>query len=114
MDMRVPGASLISCGWKPGGRVSLRRRTFLFRILRSALTDLKKRTRISMVDRSLGLQSSILRSGRRFFRCLCELRCLHPVTGQSSVSAKTRWKGGGASIPFSEEGSRTLDQTSHP
>lgn len=53
-----------------GGRLSTRRRTLRFRILRSALTDLRKRTRISMVARSLGLQSSILRSGRRFLRCL--------------------------------------------
>ncbi len=69
-DMRVPGVSHMSWARMLGGRLSRRRRTLRFRILRSALTDLRKRTRINMVARSLGLQSSILRSGRRFLRCL--------------------------------------------
>jgi hypothetical protein len=78
-DMRVRVISAGSPGKKACDRAgSSRRRNFLFLVRRSALTDLRKRTRMSIVARSLGLQSSILRSGRRFFRCLCELRCLCP------------------------------------
>ena len=41
-----------------------------------------------MVAKSLGLQSSILRSGSRFFKCLCELRCLCTISSQSAHAAK--------------------------
>lgn len=47
-----------------------------YRIRRSVWIDRRKRTRTNMADKSRGLQSSMRRSGRRFRRCLCVLRCL--------------------------------------
>lgn len=73
---------LLSARSKWWARAASRRRRTLMR--RSFRTDRRKRTRISIVARSRGLQSSILRSGSRFLRCLCELRCLR--AGSRSVS----------------------------
>ena len=65
---------LASSNWARA--ISRRMRYRLCRRRRSSRTDLRNRTRTSMVARSRGRQSSIRRSGSRFFRCLWELRCL--------------------------------------
>lgn len=109
-DMRVDGASIRSLVRISCGRFSKRRRTFLFLIRRSARTDLRNRTRTSMVARSLGLQSSILRSGSRFFRCLCELRCLYQSQHGDAPPGRGE-KGGARHARPRFGGLRTSDQT---
>jgi hypothetical protein len=113
IDMRVPGVSTRFRAKKSCGRASSRWRALKFLIRRSFFTDLKKRTRTSMVWRSLGLQSSILRSGRRFFRCLCELRCLSPSRVNQQVRRRHVGQTGVGAMCALVGGLRTSDQTNH-
>ena len=72
-----------SCESCDGGALSCPSARLLFRLICLSLRiDRKKRTRTTMVARSLGLQSSMRRSGSMLLRCLCELRCLQGMMCQ--------------------------------